>query len=1141
MSSKEHISNADESNAASIVMCELDYRSNPESLLHYLASREALPDKRLYDEKTDAQPFSSAEAISKGHVYTSCVDDERGSAVFSIKNHLRNPIACRNLHKYSKALLSSQTSIPLGLPYTHFDPPPRVRLSETRKNAWLQDLANDKICLSSLSKKIPHGVWGKDIIQLVLDFRVPLPRAVWFIRCAGINEIRSYFKKYPCNSPKDWVFLWTDVIGDFLIDFFSNNQSKDDIQTFSGNFVYVNRLFGRLLTENLIVPSLFIAKVISLISDLPLYTCPSVITFLDYFSLIIIRDTSITRNCVLGLLPVLSKFNESPSIDLNIKRKVLSKAAEFLYRLASSNNSGFYFPNEWEDLYPVLSIIWKPNKTHDSLLSIVNDLNIRAICMVDASTTPVRFMQTLSNFKPSLNAYSFAKKILHYSYTESITFFLRWSIHSKNRTPEHRFCIFLSVLHFYKADHKLATNIILNYLFQVSSISNEESFIIAQLLNYLSLEGYFMFSGYVARLAALGYLRESMLMADFMDVQRKIILHLPLFQFSRQVRSKLNYILVRGSFIVDYDQCNTYVEQFQKNPSSFAFKKGESFSIIVYTLLKSFSICDDSVYRIYMALFNMYHYCMLKEFFDCVVYALNKPHIRASALLLLVKAFPNIVMDKRITDRIEMLKPENVIETYLLHEIKHLYQLDFDVASGSAEDESLCKQIQDLGESELFFKGVFGDDFHSFKALVCLYEEFFKIDDNTLLFSLTNSLLILKKHLGLSKNFNDVKCDVADLLQYKHANYSEFIVKLLRLYGNNILTVGDLWIILNRLLKTYEEDMKGHIVDIFMGAIFVDERDSEKDHLFYCLLWDAKSSDVGLEFLKFLIQYCSKNELTLRCIWNILRSLNFHEIIQVVPEKWLLRTIMEKYLSFPFHGMINESLIKHIFELDEFVTQLFAAWLTTLTKEELSDISEDVMENILTAGLTEKGLQSWHVICLGLPSTKQIFQRILLYSVNKDLDLPSHFLPFLSTITEYIVHEGPDKLFLEQLKTRLRSLFFTLKEQVLSAEIENDSLTSRIRRFSNIILQFHKYLEADEYANFLRILSAKKYIYKNQSLFESIAFVIDKVKTQPVNEDETFRSFHSWTNIECRSLSSDLPEALKEFHPRKTVIEPSIW
>ncbi|EPX71417.1 mediator complex subunit Srb8 [Schizosaccharomyces octosporus yFS286] len=1140
MSHKEHIGTLDEIKSATTTISELDVHPNAESLLKYLASRDEIQDKRLYDEKTDAQSFSSVEAISKGHAYTTIVDDERGSATLSVKDRLNNSVAIQNLHKYSKALLRSQASIPLNIPYTRWDPPPRVRLSETRKLSWLQDLANDTVSLSELSKKIPHGVWGKEIIQLVHDFRVPLPRAIWFIRCTGINEIRSFFKKYPDSVPKDWILLWTDVVGDSLLNFFTN-YIGDNLQSFSSNFIYVNRLFGRLLVENLIIPSFFISKVISLIPSLPTHVYPLIITFLDYFSVTILQDSSSIKTCVTGLLPFLLKLYQSSSVYTDLKKVVLNKAADFLFRLASLNRAGFIFFKEWEVMYPILSIIWKPNKTHDSLLSVLNDLNIRYICLLDASALPIRFLQTLSNFKPSLCSHSFAKTLLYYSFTEVIASCFRWCIYSENQNPEHRLCIFLSVLQFYDVSPNIATNLVLSNMFQITSLASEESFKIAQMLNYLYLNGYFMFSGYVARLAAMGYLRESMLMASSMDVQRQIILHLPLFQISQPVRSKLSYILARGSFVIDYDQCNFYIDQFRKNPEKFAFKKGESFSIINYTLLRTFSVSEDSVYIYYMVLFYMYHYCMLKEFFDCIIYTLNKPRMRYSVLILLAKRFPNMAIDKRTIDRILLIKPESLVEDYLLHEIKHLYQLDLDYSFETPEDESLCIEMQGFEGNQFFYIEVFGENSKPYKALDSLFEAFFKTDDDSSNFALTNSLFIMKKHLILTGNYNRFANHVVDRLIVEEINYSVFIRKILKLYGDNVFTIGELLTIVNRLLETVEKDIKGYIMDTFMCIIFADERDPIVDHWFNCLLLDARKVDVGFQFLLLLIQHCNKNDPNLKYIWNILRCLDFQEIIRLIPEKKLLRKILEKNLSIPFGTIINENFIKEILGLDHWIAQVYAVWLTTLTKEELSNISEDVMENILIFGSFEKGYHTWYVICLGFPNTLQIFQRILLYSINRNLDLPSHFIFFLSTIAEFIVHKEQDEFFMKQFKENLKNLFHTLIEQVLHAEDENDSLIARIKCFSCLIFQFHNYLERDEFVGLLRTLSTKKFVYKNQPLFELMTFIIDNVKSRPIHEDEISASFNSWTNIECGSFVSDLPEALKEFNPRKATLENSIW
>lgn len=76
-----------------------------------------------------------------------------------------------------------------------FKPPPRVTLIDTKREAWLRDLANPAIPLRRLSRTIPHGIRGKVLLQQCLNKNVPTDRAVWLIKCVGANELRATKRK----------------------------------------------------------------------------------------------------------------------------------------------------------------------------------------------------------------------------------------------------------------------------------------------------------------------------------------------------------------------------------------------------------------------------------------------------------------------------------------------------------------------------------------------------------------------------------------------------------------------------------------------------------------------------------------------------------------------------------------------------------------------------------------------------------------------------------------------------------------------------------------------------------------------------------------------------------------------------------
>ena len=54
--------------------------------------------------------------------------------------------------------------------------------------SWFSDLANPDVPLSKLGKNVPHGAKGPDLLELLHNHNVAIPRAVWFLRVFGANE-----------------------------------------------------------------------------------------------------------------------------------------------------------------------------------------------------------------------------------------------------------------------------------------------------------------------------------------------------------------------------------------------------------------------------------------------------------------------------------------------------------------------------------------------------------------------------------------------------------------------------------------------------------------------------------------------------------------------------------------------------------------------------------------------------------------------------------------------------------------------------------------------------------------------------------------------------------------------------------------
>ncbi|GME95429.1 unnamed protein product [[Candida] boidinii] len=109
-----------------------------------------------------------------------------------------------------------------------YKPPPRVTLTEHKREIWLKNLSDINIPLKQLSRAVPHGLRNRVLLDQVTNHRVPISRTIWLIRCVSSNEQRQLKRKANNNSSnnnnnnnsnsnnsnnlstKTWIIEWTD-------------------------------------------------------------------------------------------------------------------------------------------------------------------------------------------------------------------------------------------------------------------------------------------------------------------------------------------------------------------------------------------------------------------------------------------------------------------------------------------------------------------------------------------------------------------------------------------------------------------------------------------------------------------------------------------------------------------------------------------------------------------------------------------------------------------------------------------------------------------------------------------------------------------------------------------------------------------
>ena len=96
-----------------------------------------------------------------------------------------------------------------------FRMPQRVTPNDAKRQAWFEDLANPSVPLQKLGKSVPHGAKGQDLLDLLHVNSVAIPRAVWFLRVFGANEVAGLRHK-PAYDPTQYSTEWANIVTSYL-------------------------------------------------------------------------------------------------------------------------------------------------------------------------------------------------------------------------------------------------------------------------------------------------------------------------------------------------------------------------------------------------------------------------------------------------------------------------------------------------------------------------------------------------------------------------------------------------------------------------------------------------------------------------------------------------------------------------------------------------------------------------------------------------------------------------------------------------------------------------------------------------------------------------------------------------------------
>jgi mediator of RNA polymerase II transcription subunit 12, fungi type len=206
-----------------------------------------------------------------------------------------------------------------------FKPPPRVTLTDSRREAWLRDLANQTVPLRRLSRTIPHGIAGKRILDQCLSKNIPTERAVWLARCIGANEMRAVKRKgaggaFALGGEAKWIKDWTVFVHQFLESVISScGQAEWKTKMSYAYVISIRRKFGSILTghsvrlsthlysEHLLDRDQYLDLYMSSLEGSNLEKLPAWLLMLDIYSTELLQSRRTAKRLVEALLGILKK------------------------------------------------------------------------------------------------------------------------------------------------------------------------------------------------------------------------------------------------------------------------------------------------------------------------------------------------------------------------------------------------------------------------------------------------------------------------------------------------------------------------------------------------------------------------------------------------------------------------------------------------------------------------------------------------------------------------------------------------------------------------------------------------------------------------------------------------------------------
>ncbi|RAH83067.1 mediator of RNA polymerase II transcription subunit 12 [Aspergillus japonicus CBS 114.51] len=298
---------------------------------------------------------------------TQVSQNESNTARPSLYAQLKHRSGLQMLSSVFAAALEKRQSHNMVTAPSSFKPPPRVTLTDNKREAWLRDLANPSVPLRRLSRTIPHGIRGKVLLDQCLGKWIPVPRAIWLARCVGANEIRAFKRKGTSGAlalglESKWVRDWTATVQQFLDGVVGICGAAD----WKVKMTYAVSLTSRLFFERLLDHDQYLSWFLLSLENASLNTIPVWLLMLGIYWNNIMRYRKRGRKLAEVLLEKLRQIKKSGHPE--ILQPLVDRLSRCIRRLVLEHTSSLILPNSWMTYKELISSCLNFNETPDQTM-----------------------------------------------------------------------------------------------------------------------------------------------------------------------------------------------------------------------------------------------------------------------------------------------------------------------------------------------------------------------------------------------------------------------------------------------------------------------------------------------------------------------------------------------------------------------------------------------------------------------------------------------------------------------------------------------------------------------------------------------------------------------------------------------------